>query len=117
MIIEQRVYTIKLGSAPLYFSSYEKAGLAVQRRVLGNLVGYYATDIGTLNQVVHQWAYEDYGDRERRRTALYKDPEWLAYIGKSRELGLVEKQETSIMTPAPFFEPMLRAMMAAAAKL
>ena len=117
MIIEQRVYTIKLGTAPVYFSNYEKLGLAAQRRVLGNLVGYYVTDIGTLNQVVHQWAYENYDDREKRRIALYKDPEWLAYIGKSRELGLVEKQETSIMIAAPFFEPVLRAMLAAGAKV
>jgi hypothetical protein len=117
MIIEQRVYTIKLGTAPVYFSNYEKAGLAVQRRVLGNLVGYYVSDIGTLNQVVHQWAYENYGDREQRRAALYKDPEWLAYLGKSRELALVEKQETSILVAAPFFEPVLRAMLAAGAKV
>ena len=117
MIIEQRVYTIKLGTAPVYFSNYEKLGLAAQRRVLGNLVGYYVSDIGTLNQAVHQWAYENYADREQRRTALYKDPEWLAYLGKSRELGLVEKQETSILVAAPFFEPVLRAMLAAGAKV
>jgi hypothetical protein len=114
MIIEQRVYTIKLGTAPVFFASYEKGGLAVQRRILGNLVGYYVTDIGPLNQVVHQWAYENYADREQRRAALYADPEWKDYLAKSRELGLVEKQETSIMIAAPFFEPMLRTMLAAA---
>ena len=116
MIIEQRIYTLKMGAAPLYFSTYEKLGLTVQRRILGNLVGYYATDMGELNKVVHQWAYDSYADREQRRAKLYADAEWGAYLAKSRELGLVQSQETSVMTPAPFFEPMLRAMLAAAPK-
>lgn len=117
MIIEQRTYSVKLGAAPLYFSTYEKLGLAVQRRQLGNLVGYYTTDMGELNLVVHQWAYENYTDREQRRAKLYADPDWMAYLGKSRELALIHKQETCVFTPAPFFEPILRAMMAAGAKV
>lgn len=117
MIIEQRTYTLKLGAAPLYFSTYEKNGLAVQRRLLGNLVGYYTTDMGELNLVVHQWAYESYADREQRRAKLYGDPEWAAYLAKSRELGLIQKQETCVFTPAPFFEPILRAMMAGGARV
>ena len=38
MIVEQRRYTIKIGSAPTYFANYEQLGLKVQRRILGNLV-------------------------------------------------------------------------------
>ncbi len=117
MIVEQRVYTIKMGSAPLYFSTYEQVGLAVQRRVLGNLVGYYLSDMGELNQVIHQWAYESYADREQRRAKLYADPEWGQYLAKSRELGLVHRQQNSIMVAAPFFEPILRAMLAGGAKV
>jgi hypothetical protein len=116
MIVEQRQYTIKIGSAPLYFSNYEQLGLAVQRRILGNLAGYYVTEVGSLNLIVHQWAYESMGEREQRREKLGNDPDWKAYLAKSREAGLVHKQENLIMKPAPFFEPMLRAMLAAAQK-
>lgn len=116
MIVEQRRYTIKIGSAPLYFSNYEQLGLAIQRKILGNLVGYYVTDIGELNVVVHQWAYENMGDRDARREKLGADPEWKAYLAKSREVGLVLKQENLVMKPAPFFENTLRAMLAAGAK-
>ena len=116
MIVEQRRYTIKIGSAPTYFANYEQLGLKVQRRILGNLVGYYVTDIGELNLIVHQWAYESMAERDKRREELGNDPEWKAYLAKSREVGLVLKQENMIMKPAPFFEPVLKAMLAAAQK-
>jgi len=96
MIVEQRSYTLKIGGAPLYFSNYEQLGLKIQRKTLGNLVGYYVTEMGELNVVVHQWAYENMGDRDERREKLGNEPEWKAYLAKSREVGLVIKQENHI---------------------
>ncbi len=116
MIVEQRSSTIKPGSAPLYFSNYEQLGLTIQRRMLGNLVGYYVTEIGELNVIVHQWAYENLADRDQRREKLGQEADWKAYLAKSREAGLVLKQENCILKAAPFFDPILRAMLAAAPK-
>ena len=60
MIVEMREYTLHAGEVPVYLELYEREGLAVQREILGHLVGYYATEIGdALNQVVHLWAYEE----------------------------------------------------------
>jgi len=114
MIVEQRCYTIKGGSAPQFWALYEQYGLKVQRRVLGNLIGHYVTDIGELNIIVHMWAYENYADREARREKLGAEADWKVYLAKSREMGLIIKQENSVLKAAPFFDPILKAMLAAA---
>ena len=111
MIVEERIYRMKPGKAPEYIKGYAQEGLAIQRPILGNLVGYYATEIGELNLLVHMWAYEDMADRAARRARLSADPRWQAYLPKVS--SFVEHQQNRILNPAPFFEPMLRAMLAA----
>jgi len=111
MIVEERIYTLHPGKAAEYLRHYEQEGLAIQRPILGNLVGYYSTEIGPLNVIVHLWAYEDPGERTRRRAQLAADARWLAYLPKI--VPLMREQENRILNPAPFFEPMLRAMLAA----
>jgi hypothetical protein len=102
MIVEMRTYTLALGATGRYFKLYGERGLAVQKRILGHLVGYYSVEVGALNQVVHLWAYASLDDRAKRRAELWADPEWLAYVG---EVGpLVAKQENQILNPAPFFK-------------
>lgn len=100
MIVEERIYTCHPGKAPQYVQMYEAEGLAIQRPILGNLVGYFTSDIGTLNQVVHLWAYESMADRATRRAKLLSDPAWKAYIAKVQPLVLT--QENKILVPAPF---------------
>jgi len=102
MIVEMRTYTLALGATGRYFKLYGEKGLAVQKRILGHLVGYYAVEVGELNQVVHLWAYDSLDERAKRRAELWADKEWLAYVA---EVGsLVLKQENQILTPAPFFK-------------
>jgi hypothetical protein len=100
MIVEQRTYTLEIGAVPKYLAAYEAEGLAVQREILGRMVGYFSSDIGTLHQIVHMWAYKDYAERSERRAKLGADPRWLAYIPKIRELQI--SQENKILIPAPF---------------
>ena len=87
---------------------YEQEGLQIQQRVLGRMVGYYYTDIGELNQIVHMWAYEDLADRSQRRATLGKDANWQAYVVKM--LPLLQSQASKILVPAPFFEPTWKAI-------
>ena len=101
MIVEMRTYTLALGATGRYFKLYGEAGLAIQKRILGHLVGYYAVEVGALNQVIHMWAYDNMEERARRRAALWADEGWLAYVAQVG--GLVTKQENQILTPAPFF--------------
>jgi hypothetical protein len=111
MIVEERIYTLQTGKAFELFKIYEQHGLAAQKRILGNLVGYYLTEIGPLNTLVHMWAYEDLNDRDRRRAQLGADPDFKEYLAKAG--GFILRQENRILKPAPFFEAQLKAMLAA----
>ena len=102
MIVEMRTYTFALGATGRYFKLYAAKGLAVQKAILGHLVGYYAVEVGELNKVVHLWAYASMDERAKRRAQLWSDPEWLAYVAESGPL--VVRQENQILTPAPFFQ-------------
>lgn len=100
MIIEQRTYTLKVGKVPEYLRLYESEGLAIQKPILGRMVGFFSSDIGTLQQIVHMWAYLDFSDRQERRSELDQDPRWQAYLPKAQALQI--SQCNKILTPAPF---------------
>jgi hypothetical protein len=100
MIVEQRTYTFHPGKLPEFLQIYEREGLDTQKAILGNMIGYFTTDIGPLNQVVHLWAYRDYADREERRARLGADKGWQAYLAKA--LPLIQTMESKILIPTRF---------------
>ncbi|HYD58596.1 MAG TPA: NIPSNAP family protein [Burkholderiales bacterium] len=112
MYVEERMYTLQVGKAPEYLKLYEAEGMPVQLRHLPHMVGYYVTEVGPQNLIVHLWAYEDLNQRDRCRGALSADPGWQAYLPKIRPLIL--SQDTRIMKCAPFFVERLKKMLAAA---
>jgi hypothetical protein len=100
MIVEQRLYLVKPGRIPDFLKAVETLGLPVMRETLGGLVGYFVTEIGPLNEVVHLWAYESLDDRARRREACAVHPGWDKFLATVRPL--FEHMETRVMMPAPF---------------
>lgn len=103
MLVEERTYTTHPGKYREYLALYEAEGLEIQHRILGRMVGYYYSDIGDLNQIVHLWAYESLDERAERRTRLLADPGFKAYV--ARMLPLLQAQHSRILRPAPFFQP------------
>jgi hypothetical protein len=103
VIIDLRTYTMVPGRLGAFLKLYGEGGLPVQMRHQGEPFGYFVTEIGTNNQVVHLWRYENMADRERRRAALEADPEWVAYRARSGAEGNVQHQTNKILRPAPFF--------------
>lgn len=100
MIVEERCYTLKPGTVLLYYRDYDPRGLKIKTRILGRLIGYFHTEIGELNQVVHLWGYESLAERERRRALLAADPEWQEYLKNLPDI--LVKMESRILVPAPF---------------
>jgi hypothetical protein len=100
MIVEERIYTLQPGKTNEYFKIYEEFGLPVQLPILGNLIGYFATEVGPLNQVIHIWGYDSFDERVKRRTKLFQDQKWLDYVAKSR--ANIVSQENKLLIPAPF---------------
>lgn len=101
MIYEVRTYTAAVGKTNEWLAFYEKNGLPVQQRMLGKLIGFFTSELGTLNRIVHIWQYESLADREARRGALAKDPDWQAYL-KNSPPGLLLTQESQILLPTAF---------------
>ena len=67
MIVEYADLHLGAGRHRPVLRLYREKGLAVQKRILGHLVGYYAVEVGELNKVVHLWAYDSLDERAERR--------------------------------------------------
>ncbi|WP_424814652.1 NIPSNAP family protein [Roseococcus sp. YIM B11640] len=102
MIVEERIYTMHPGQIGHYVKAYAAEGLAIQKPILGRLVGYYTTEFGPLNQVIHMWGYESLAERSERRAKLFANQAWLDYLGKVR--GYIATQESKLLIPAPFMQ-------------
>jgi hypothetical protein len=100
MIYEERTYTLRPGATPAFLSAYKAHGIAAHRRHLGEQVAFFTTDVGILNQVVQIFAFADAGDRQRRREALYADPEWEAFVPALAQH--VQHMESRLLMPTEF---------------
>ena len=102
MFVDERIYTLHAGQVPSFLKLYEAEGMEVQLRILGRMVGYYFTDFGPLNQIVHMWGYDSLDDRYERRKQLQASEQWQSYARQMRPM--VAKVENKLLVPAPFFE-------------
>ena len=102
MIVEQRTYTLKPLRTRDFLELYERAALPLQKKYLGHLVGFFVSEVGPLNQVVHLWAFDSLAERERRRKAMEEDPLWPAYVNALRELDPILEQETKMLRSVSF---------------
>ena len=100
MIVEERIYTIAAGQLPAYLEAYTAGPLDLQKRILGNLIGYFQTDFGPLSTLVHLWGYDSLDERSRRRAELAKEPEWQAYLKLCTPL--IVKMENRLLLPTAF---------------
>ncbi|MGI6245430.1 MAG: NIPSNAP family protein [Pseudochelatococcus sp.] len=100
MYYEIRTYRLKNGAIPEYLKAVGETGIAIQKRHLGRLVGYFFSEIGPVNEIVHIWAYESLNDRQARRDALQADPEWRAFLPAIRDL--IVTADNKILKPADF---------------
>ncbi len=100
MILEERVYTLQSGKVKEYLGIVQEHLLPVQREILGGFIGYFYPETGVLNQVVHMWAYDSMGERERRRETLASLASWSSLVAMIRPL--IVTQESRILSIASF---------------
>ena len=105
MIIDLRTYTVKPGRVHEFVALYKELAWPLQQKYLGRCIGWYTGLEGTLNQVVHVWAYESQADREARRLAMYKDPAWTEYMRRTGESELLLHTENRLLSPTDFSPP------------
>ena len=100
MIVDVRTYTLIPRKLPKYVELFEGHGLPVMRRHGLELIGYYVSHIGPLNQVVHLWRYDSLADMERKRAARDTDRAWGEFLALTE--GMVLVQDNKIMRPTSF---------------
>jgi hypothetical protein len=100
MIVDIRTYTLIPRKQAKYLELFEKHALPVMQRHGLELMGYYVSHIGPLNQVVHLWCYDSLADMERKRTARDADPDWCEFLSLTE--GMVLVQDDKVMRPASF---------------
>ena len=100
MIVEQRDYHVLTGKLNEVVSLYEREGIELQRKHLGDLVGVFTTDIGALSTYTALWAYESYAEREQRRANLQADPDWQDFL--TRLQPLLHTQQNRILISTSF---------------
>jgi hypothetical protein len=100
MIVDVRTYTLVPRKMPAYLELFERHALPVMQCHGFELIGYYTSVIGPLNQVVHLWRYDSLADMETKRTARDADPAWAEFL--SRTEGMVLMQDNKAMKPARF---------------
>jgi NIPSNAP len=85
--LRTRTYTLRQGT----LADAVKAASTVSRDIRGDnygkLEGYWQTEIGPLNQVMHLWSYQDLNQRTQLRAELSKNPRW--------------EMHSTVMLPAP----------------
>ena len=100
MIYEVRTYTLKPGSVAKFEENFGNALQA--REKYSKLGGFWHTEIGPLNQVIHIWPYESIEERNEIRAEAAKDPDW----PPPNPSEMYVNMESEIWIPAPFMRPM-----------
>ena len=105
MIYEFRTYTTPIGMAPELARLSAEIGRDIRKDDYGKLEGYWLTEIGPLNQVMHLWSYADLNTRQELRAALGQNADW-----RNRYLSvagpLIRRQDIRLMHAIkPVFAP------------
>ncbi len=101
MIYEVRTYTLRPGTVAAFEERY--ATRLPLREQYSKLGAFWHTELGTLNQVLHVYPYDDLQQRTAVREALANDAA-RAQMPGGRDFIVAQKSE--IMTPAPFMHPL-----------
>ena len=89
MIYELRTYTVKPGALGDMVKAASTVSADIRKSDYGKLEGYWMTEIGPLNQVLHMWSYSSFEERARLRGELARNPRWTTeYVPLIRPLLL-----------------------------
>ena len=95
MIYEIRTYRLAPGSVAEYEKRFGDA--YEHRKKYSELLGFWHTELGPLNEVVHIWPYRDLAERARVRADAAKEANWPP---KGREL--IQAMRSEIVAPFAF---------------
>jgi len=100
MIYNVRTYNCIPRMLNKYVDIFEKYAMPVNNKHGFNLIGYFISDIGPQNQIVHIWEYKDLNEFNEMRKKRTADPAWSDF--RERTAGMVASQEDKIMNGSNF---------------
>ena len=100
MLIEMRTYNLMVGRVNEFIKIYDEEIREVHTSILGNQIGFFYTEIGALNQVIHLYGYDSFEDREKRRKLLSKNKDFHKYLDMVK--NLIVSQTTQLLKPTSF---------------
>lgn len=102
MIYELRTYAIKPANLAAYLKLWEGVGIEVRKdSQYGQLVGFWISEFGDLNQVVHLWAYPSLNERAAIRAALMRDVRWTQEF-LPQAFPMIDHMKSVILNAASF---------------
>lgn len=104
MIYELREYAVKPGTLPEMVKLSAEVSRPLRGDDYGKLEGYWTTEIGPLNRMVHLWSYESLEERARLRQALTQHTRWRTEFVPRFEPNLLW-QENRILSPVLPLKP------------
>src|SRR5713101_8419010 len=102
-LYELRTYTLRVGAMGEAVKLYQELGFpALQRGGQDKkLVGYFQSDTGTINQLVHLWKFDDDADRRAHWASVFANRDFVeGFAAKFRPLLMT--QEVKLLHAAPW---------------
>lgn len=102
-LYELRTYTLYVGKMAEAVKLYSELGFPAMQKGGQDkkLVGYFQSDCGTINQLVHMWKFDNDADRRAHWAALFSNKDFIdGFAAKFRPL--VMTQEVKLLLPAPW---------------
>ena len=99
-IYELRTYTFQVGKLDQAKTLYVDKGWPGLKKYQDKLVGYFVSDVGPLNELVHLWRFEDDADRRLHWDTLFGNSDFMEFASQLRTLEV--SQENRLLTSAPW---------------
>ncbi len=100
MLVEMRTYSLFPGTVGRWLALYEAKGLRVHTATLGNLLGYFTSEFGDINEIIHLWGYDSFEERDSRRRMLGESDEWKAFLEDA--MPLIRNMQVRILKGTAF---------------
>ena len=98
--VDERTYTLQYAQVPNYVAITKSLAWPIIEDSGWQLLGYFFSITGTINQVMHMWYWDSQGQREERQAKASSDPRWPIYQAGNGHRVIT--QENRYLVPTSF---------------
>ena len=93
--VDYRAYTIRVRKMKDFLDVFDRMALPPLLATMGVPLGFHVSQVGALNQFVHQWGYDSLAQYEACCKARDAHPQFIAYLAAS--VDLIEHQDSTLI--------------------